>query len=247
MMAPTDLSRERLRRGDARAGWAPQAAPGSAAMVGQVTTAAPVVGKYILVHPVRVLGTESEGASGVTAVDTSVSVPVYLIGPGAPSTGELLVCRFVDYRWVTTRKGTTSTTHADANCVCNPMPNNCTLTNHGTSGGFLWNATINYISTPAVLVAAGTASAGTALWSTTSFFDNNGFEFYYNVTCDPSSHFVVLGKVYTTVAHDNFYGGTAAWRWLPGFNGNTCSPFDMKSGNVPGNPTQSTQMELTSP
>lgn len=79
------------------------ASPGSAVMVGRVVTAAPAVGKFLLVHPVSVSGDEVEAAPGLTGADTTVTVPVYLVGPGVPATGDLLVCRFVDYRWVAER------------------------------------------------------------------------------------------------------------------------------------------------
>jgi hypothetical protein len=78
--------------------------PGAATMVGQVVTASPAVGKFMLVNPVSVFGTEGEGNTGVTTANTGVTVPVYLVGPGVPKTGDMLVCRFVDYRWVAERK-----------------------------------------------------------------------------------------------------------------------------------------------
>lgn len=89
--------------------------PGSAVMVGQVVTAAPAVGKFLRVNPVNVTGPEAEGGTGVTAAVTAVSVPVYLVGPGVPKTGDLLVCRFVDYRWVAERS---TGTNRDARNPC---------------------------------------------------------------------------------------------------------------------------------
>ena len=61
--------------------------PGSAVMVGQVVSAKPVVGTFMMVNPVSVAGGEAEGAAGVTTADAAVTVPVYLVGPGVPQTG----------------------------------------------------------------------------------------------------------------------------------------------------------------
>jgi hypothetical protein len=72
-------------------------------MVGQVVTAKPAVGTFMMVNPVSVFGAEAEGGAAVTSADTTVEVPVYLVGPGVPRAGDRLVCRFVDYRWVAER------------------------------------------------------------------------------------------------------------------------------------------------
>ncbi len=91
--------------------------PGAAVMVGQVISAASsiAVGKFLMVNPVSVMGAETEGAAGVTVANGSVTVPVYLIGPGLPQTGDMLICRFIDFRWVAERK----TSHASGTNGCN--------------------------------------------------------------------------------------------------------------------------------
>ncbi len=86
-------------------------------MVGQVVTANPTVGKFMLVDPISVTGMEAEGLAGVVTANGSVSVPVYLVGPGAPVAGDWLVCRFVDYRWVAERKATNQTQHNPCQCT----------------------------------------------------------------------------------------------------------------------------------
>ena len=64
----------------------------------------PRVGKFLLVNPVEVLGAEVEGGAPAYSVGMAV-VPVYLAGPWVPMVGDLLVCRFVDFRWVADRQG----------------------------------------------------------------------------------------------------------------------------------------------
>jgi hypothetical protein len=76
--------------------------PAPAAMVGRVVSAAAsiAVGKFLLVIPVSALGSETEGGTATLTDRSAATVPVYLIGPGLPQPGDLLVCRYVDFRWV---------------------------------------------------------------------------------------------------------------------------------------------------
>jgi hypothetical protein len=100
-----DLEILRLRRSLPRPTPAPAGPGGSAAFVGVVTTASPAVGTFCLVTPVVLIGgAEAEGGAATLEADESAAaVPVYLLGPAAPATGDALVCRFVDYRWVAER------------------------------------------------------------------------------------------------------------------------------------------------
>lgn len=78
---------------------------GRPAFVGRVTSTGSriAVGSYLLVQPTFVLGDEVEGGAGLFTTEEENSVPVYLVGPGTPSTGDYLICRHVDYRWVAER------------------------------------------------------------------------------------------------------------------------------------------------
>lgn len=79
---------------------------GSPAFVGRViTTGSTYGGVYCLVHPCTVTGAEVEGGAGTIAVDTSITIPVYLLGPGAAQPGDDLVVRWADWRWVAERMG----------------------------------------------------------------------------------------------------------------------------------------------
>lgn len=109
-MGDHDLRRGRVRRDGRREVFRLPGPGGSPAFVGKVVTASPAVGRYLLVNPVTVTGDETVGSLGAYSVDTSTTVPVYLVGTVAPSTGHNLICRFVDYRWVAEFKGNCRTT-----------------------------------------------------------------------------------------------------------------------------------------
>jgi len=92
---------------DAEGRHVPAGELGNQRMVGRVTTptASIEVKKYLVVNPVRILGTEAEGQAGTLTVDTSVSQPVYLVGPGKPAQGDDLICERLTHRWVARKKG----------------------------------------------------------------------------------------------------------------------------------------------
>ena len=97
-----DLWRLRIARDAFRRPGSLLASSGSPAFVGKVTTASPMVGHFAAVTPTTVLGGEvAGGAATLTAKPGSVMV--YLLGPAAPATGDYLVCRHVDHRWVAER------------------------------------------------------------------------------------------------------------------------------------------------
>ena len=229
--------------------------PGAATMVGQVTSAASriAVGQFLEVNPVSVLGTEVEGGAGLTVVNTATTVPVYLVGPHLPATGDLLVCRFVDYRWVAERGGKTSTAATIPGCLCNPMPSSITLTANPNPGvnGWIQSCHFTYSLPPADVVAAGLATAGQmGLWSTAPLVDYQGDAFYFNLYCDPTFGYIYLGRSYTgpyTPGHGTAAGLLNYYRWLPGFSGNTCTPFSMTRGSVPGSSVTTTQASLSTP
>jgi hypothetical protein len=103
-----DAARERLARENGRRpAWEP---PGyrNPAFLGRVTTAAPAVGKFMNVIPQSITGPEVEGGAAVSTDLSATPIGVYLVGPGVPNTGDQVVSRFVDYRWVAHKRGTTS-------------------------------------------------------------------------------------------------------------------------------------------
>jgi hypothetical protein len=56
--------------------------------------------RVFLVNPVKLYGTEAEGAAGVLVADDSRTIPVVVIGQTAPGVGDLLLAFSVGGRWV---------------------------------------------------------------------------------------------------------------------------------------------------
>lgn len=75
--------------------------PGAPAFLGQVASSGTnlAVGKFMLVNPVEITGSEAEGATPSYATDTTRTVPVYVVS-GPPAAGARVICRRVDHRWV---------------------------------------------------------------------------------------------------------------------------------------------------
>lgn len=109
---------DRLRLTPEPRGNRPRNPAGSAAFVGRVTTAAPQVGKFMMVRRVQILGEVEPG----TAPDKSdlglTSIPTYLIGPDEPEEGDHLIVRRVLDRWATGfRNHVTGPTVIDPPCA----------------------------------------------------------------------------------------------------------------------------------
>jgi hypothetical protein len=77
-----------------------------------------VVDRVYFTHPVIVSGTEIEGGTATTSVDTATTVPVVVLGQ-VPSIGDMLVAFAVGGRWVAER----GTGLGGAGIVCSP----CTI------------------------------------------------------------------------------------------------------------------------
>lgn len=104
-MSSADLTRQRLSRIALRTDDDAPPPPGCAAFVGQVAAgSSPSVGEFFLVNPVTVGGAEVLGGAGDFDAGAA-AVPVYLVGPGTPGVGDMLVCRSVDFRWVAEFQG----------------------------------------------------------------------------------------------------------------------------------------------
>ncbi len=64
---------------------------------GAIPTAMP---RVFLTHPLSVSVAESEGAAPTVTPDTSVSVPVVVVGPTAPVVGDDVLARLIDGVWI---------------------------------------------------------------------------------------------------------------------------------------------------
>jgi hypothetical protein len=210
---------------------------GIPAFVGQVTSLSTSigVGKFFLAQPIFVLGQESEGASGdFNPVGTS-TVAVYLLGPGLPVTGDYLVCKFVDNRWVaerSTSSGGTGGTGTLPDCFCTPIPATLTMTSADPECNFqmFQSCTIQYAPTPAGFAALN-LGANTFI-STASFPDPiaGGALFFYLLFCQGNQF--SLTRLYLESPYGSPFRDGVLYTWLVGGSGNTCSPFHLDAGTA---------------
>jgi hypothetical protein len=210
---------------------------GVPAFVGQVTTASTLigVGNFLMVQPIFVMGQEVEGGAGQLSTVGSSRVPVYLIGPGLPATGDSLICKFVDNRWVAERSGgagSTGNTGVIPNCFCSPIPANLTMTSADPTCNFgmFQGCSITYGPTPPEY---DDLDLGTNTFlSTESFPDElaDGALFRYFLTC--TSDQFNLSRVYLDSPYGSPYRDGVLYTWLVGSDGNTCEPFHLDSGQA---------------
>jgi hypothetical protein len=228
---------ERIRLGRASRGWPDSDLMGGGvpAFVGQVTSPASkiAVGDFLLVQPTFVLGSEVEGGAGIfTQVGTS-TVPVYLIGPGLPSAGEYLVCRFVDNRWVADRMsggGDVGVGITLPFCFCSPMPATLTMTSADPACNYrmFQSCTLQYGPTPPAFAPLNLGA--NAFLSTQGFPDPvaAGATFYYLLTCQHNQY--SLTRLYLESPYGSPYRDGILYTWLVGGYGNTCHPFHLDNG-----------------
>ncbi len=209
---------------------------GVPAFVGRVTSLASniKVGSFLMVQPMMVLGPEIEGGSGDFTSVGSTRVPVYLLGPGVPSTGDDLVCKFVDNRWVAERSnGSGSGTGGIGtipSCFCTAIPITLTMTSASPTCnyGMFQSCTIQYQPVPAVYAALDLGSS--AFISVESFADAmaGGALFQYLLLCQYNQF--SLTRIYATSPYGSPWEDAILYTWFVGSYGNTCSPFHLDNG-----------------
>lgn len=129
-----DLWRLRLRRDAYRTPDPGRGRAGCPSFVGKVISTGTNlgVGKFMVVNPVDLTGAETESGAGTATADTSKQVLVYALGPTAPATGDLVVCRQVNHRWVADKQtvggGGTATVGFEICCPSSPLPSTINLT-----------------------------------------------------------------------------------------------------------------------
>lgn len=202
-----DVDRLRLRR----SGFVPPesdlAVGGTPRFLGRiVSTGANLgVGKFLLVNPSEALGSPVEGGPAMMVVDTARTVPVYLAGPGVPSTGDYVVCRFADYRWTCTWRGGTGTPPiviGIPGCFCQQVPTTLNLTvtygsneTASTYGNAYKPCSLAYYpagSPPPYIPLENYPGAG--FYSTTAWVDDYGFTDYYRLSCFASQFSLGFGQ-----------------------------------------------------
>jgi hypothetical protein len=232
-----DLWRLRLAAGSTRPPSRGDVSGGTPAFLGKVTTAAPAVGKFLLVDPVLALGPEAEGGTPVFTVSVpGAGIAVYLLGPAVPATGDYLICRHVDHRWVAERGtnggGGSGGVGVIPNCFCTTVPATLTMTSADEMCNYQMfrSCTIQYGPTPACYAALN-LPANTFL-SVQTFPDplSNGAIFQYFLTCLYNQF--SLTRIYCTSPYGSPYRDGVLYSWVLGGYGNTCSPFRLDSGSA---------------
>ena len=194
------------------------------------------VGKFLLVQPSFVLGAEVEGGPGSLTSMPSETVPVFLLGPGLPSTGDFLVCRFVDHRWAAERstsgRGPQGIYGTIPTCFCTQIPATLTMTSADPTCNYrmFQSCTIQYGPTPAQF---STLNLGANIFlSTESFPDpiSGGAEFFYYLICHLNQF--SLTRIYPTSPYGSPFRDAILYTWLLGGYGNTCSPFHLDNGTA---------------
>lgn len=128
-----DLWRLRIARDAFQLPMPSIASSGAPATVCKVLTATPVVGEFFKATPVTIGGAEVEGGDGtLTVIDAAAVMEVLALGPKAPSAGDFIIARYVDYRWVSERStngggGGGGTTTCLSCLIDNTIPANFSL------------------------------------------------------------------------------------------------------------------------
>jgi hypothetical protein len=186
-----------------------------------------------MVNPVSILGQEFEGGLANISVDTSVTIPVYLVGPHSAMQGDLLPCRFVDYRWAAERSSPPSPPapgHTLLGCPCTNIPS--TIYFHVASQpqnveSLVFPATLQYGPVPSELTQYNSDPVGyystTALWASDSYY-----KFRYWFGCSQGTYFVF--GLMTPDSPLGYPGKFGIMSWLVGMPGNSCSPFSLTNG-----------------
>ena len=208
--------------------------PGTGRIIGRVATpsASIAVGRFLKVNPVTVSGPEHEGTPAVIAVDPSVEVSVYLVGPGLAEQGDLLICRFVNYRWVADRgkKRPAGGGYTILGCPCTAIPPTLYLHVANTVSApdvLVFPAVLARSSKPADL--ARYSSDPTGYYSTSTFMSSNGYlKFRYWFGCIQGVYFVQ--GLMTPDSPIGFPGQFLIMTWLVGLPGNSCEPFSLTRG-----------------
>jgi hypothetical protein len=208
---------------------------GVPAFVGRVisTGSKIAVGKFLMVQPTVVMGSEVEGGPGSLTSVPADPVPVYLVGPGTPTTGDFLICKFVDHRWAAERSKSGNGPGGFGTiplCFCTAIPATLKMTSADPSCNYrmFQSCMIQYGPTPAQF--APLHLGANSFLSTESFPDPivGGAAFYYYLTCQYNQF--SLTRIYPTSPYGSPYRDGNLYTWLVGGYGNTCSPFHLDNG-----------------
>ncbi len=213
------------------------------ALVGQVVTSAPAVGTYCRVNVVSVLGAETEGGVAATSVSSGATLAVFLVGPHAPFTGDMLVCRFVGHRWVAESGGAGGGTGQYlSGCPCRNIPS--TLYLHVASQptdpmlrSYAHPATLTYGPRPADLASYNVEGMGyfseiVETWGPVFGVNTVLDQYRYHFGCDSESGYYYIQGLMVPTSPLDYPNVFAMVLWEVGgpYPGNTCSPFSLTQG-----------------
>lgn len=221
---------ERLRLAQASRGSLPAAGPGllPSRWAGRVVSSGGslAAGKFALVQPQTVLGTEAEGQTAAWT-DTGASQPVLMLGPGVPATGDKVLVRYSADRWVSKRRGSSRTLYPiTSGCTCS-APSPLTVTADAACAGYddYQSATLSYITSPSPFVPPYWSASG--FWSNETFSDIFGGTWRYALSCRLGN---IIG-IYIMSMTGPFAGtNSLVAEYTIGSGGNTCEPFSLVSG-----------------
>jgi hypothetical protein len=209
---------------------------GAPAFLGQVaSTTGLAAGQFYPMNPAQPLGSETEGGAGQFTVDTSTTILVDVLGPGTPSKGDILICRFVDHRWVAERSGSGNggagaTTGVIPNCSCSPIPTTLAMTSYSTTCNFgmFQSSTIVWGAPPS---SVASVLPKQCFLSTATFPDvlAGGAVYYYYLEC--YLNIFTLSRVYPASPYGSPYLDGSLYTWDINNPANTCSPFHLDSGS----------------
>jgi hypothetical protein len=192
-------------------------------------------GLYFATHPLDITGNEIEGGSATLTTNSDITIFVDIIGRPA-AVGDLVLARWVGYRWVAVRLGSAGGgggggTVSTPGCACASSPVTITQTSSepASNNRMFQDASIVYGPTPPALLPV--VLQPSSYISTASFPDPIvGSSFYYYFTCYFGGY--ALSRVYPTSVLGNPYRDAIRYSWIPGFPGNTCTPFLLASGEI---------------
>jgi len=240
------LDFERLRIAQSQRNWS-DAEAGSDALpsfLGRVVSTGTNLkdGHFCKVVPTTVLGNEQEGASGVftdstggtASLATTATIFVYLLGSFQPTTGDYLVCRFVDHRWVAETSGAGSGPGPGGvlipTCFCAVPPYlQMTSAYPQCNYGMFQSCSLAYGPPPPSMVALGFQN--NVFTSAQTFLDPiTQSNFYYYLNCRNNQF--ILTRVFPTSPFGSPYRDGILYTWTVGGSGNTCTPFRLLNGSA---------------
>ena len=213
--------------------------------LGRVVTVQSIIksGRFVKVAPAILLGKEGEGGSGTFSdAGTGINAPsllVYLLGSFVPTTGDYLVCRFVDHRWVAETTGgkvTPGTGILLPSCFCMVPPTLQMVSSYPDCNYKMFQTcTIQYGPPPPAMVAQNFTS--NVFTSTSSFVDPiTKSSFFYYFWCQYNQFF--LTRIFPTSPFGSPYRDAILYSWVVGGYANTCQPFRLENGApFPGSDT----------